>query len=153
MTTLFTASRQRQFCTSTFSSARLVAYLVLLSGRSRSFTRNRNITFFAAFIRSCRYVFVPIPSLKPSFERSFSPYSYRVPYFCLVPRVCIHGQYPALGSSFPLPYRLDFSFPSCSRLPLYFLPYSPVNNSLQSMSPHSFTRFSLNFLMSLLVLC
>lgn len=39
----------------------------LSSGRARSSTPNRTFSFFTLFTGLCRYIFIPIPSLKPSY--------------------------------------------------------------------------------------
>ena len=50
-------------CASMSSSSRLLVYLFLVSGRSRSPTRNRSFSFFAQSIGACEQVFIPISSL------------------------------------------------------------------------------------------
>ena len=53
------------------SSSRLLVYHFLLSGRSRSPTRNRSFSFFAQFIGPCRYVLIPISSFNPPYISVF----------------------------------------------------------------------------------
>ena len=62
------------------SSSWLPVYLFLLSGRSRSPTRNRSFSVFAKSNRPCKYVFIPIPWLNRPYTSlsSVSPIS---PFF------------------------------------------------------------------------
>ena len=52
----------------TSSSSRLLVYLFLRSGRSRSPTRYRSFRFFVQSIGPCRYMFIPTSSLNPPYN-------------------------------------------------------------------------------------
>ena len=94
----------------TSSSSRLLVYLFLLSGRSKSPTRNRSFSYFVKSIAPCRYVFIPISSLNPPYiSKCFSSFTFfpsaslylsSIIYFCSVlypPNFSI-GQYLSLVS-------------------------------------------------------
>ena len=62
-----TALPQGHICASSSSSSRLLVYLSLLSGRCRFLVQNRNLGVFTWSIRPCKYVFIPISFLNPSY--------------------------------------------------------------------------------------
>ena len=129
-------------CESTLSSSRLLVYLFLLAGRSRSPTRNRSFSVFAKSYGSCKCVSIPISSLSPPYlSKRFSAIASSLalasipcfyPFFegCLVPSKLLYGQHSVLVSSRTLPYLLDYAIPPYSSSPFATFPLSAMAGSL-----------------------
>ena len=97
-------------------------YIFLLSGRSRSPTRNRTFSVFAKSTRPCKYVFIPILSLNPQYtSKCFSDFT-----------LCLSA---------------SLSFLSCSLLLTVCLvpPQVLYGHPLFSVSPISLRTFSTTF--------
>ena len=127
----------------TSSFSRLLVYLFLLSGRSRSPTRNHSFSFSSSLLGrgdtfSPQYL-SSIPRVSPSasplslyFLALSFPFFYSFFYFCLVPAKLLCRQYLFLVSPYILPYFLDYVIQSYSSSPFrYFLQYSNINYGWQ----------------------
>ena len=122
-------------------SSRLLVYLFLLSGRSRSPTR----IVFSAFLRSpivgrCKYVFIPMSCLIPPvytevfllfhyifLSASISLFLSFLLHLSRTPQTFL-WTVSLLGASYIRPYSLDYAIPPYSSSFFgYFLPYGPIS--------------------------
>ena len=124
-----------QFClSSSSSSTRLLVYLVLLSGSSRSSIRNRSFNFSAASIGPCKHAFIPFPFLNPPYFSSCSSSStlrLSAPFYLFSAISFTFAMYPLLSpvdsSSFlfrPIPFHifstsLSHLIPACPFVTLF----------------------------------
>ena len=116
------------------SSSRLLVYLFLFSGRSRSPPRNRSFSVFAWSIGRCKYVFILIsssnppriflslPMISPCFLALAFPFFVCSFHFCLVPPKLVCGHHLFLVSSYILLHFLDCTIP-----PYFSAPFSSLS--------------------------
>ena len=137
------ASPQGHICVPSSSSSRLLVYLLLLPGRSRSPARNRGFsgsrsplvranTFSFLYVLLTPRKSLTVPPLSPCILALVYRLFYPFFFFCLAPLKLLYGQYLFLVSSYILPYFLDYAIPPYSSSPFRcFLPYSPISYSWQ----------------------
>ena len=115
-------------CASNSSSCRLLVYLFLFSGRSRSLTRKRSFNVFAKSIDPCKYVFIiPILPSIPRMSLRVLPIppcflalvflfflSFLLQYFCLEPLKLPGGHHLFLVSPYIMSNFLNYAIPPYS---------------------------------------